>query len=339
MSTYLKPTQENIPIDNIVLDPTNPRIRWCFDEQLPDADKIKLAIKSDTSEKDSATAYRVLRKSIEVNKGIINPITINQLPDGKMIAIEGNTRVQIYLDLLKDTKEDQWKKIPAFVYKDLNQKDIDAIRLGAHIVGYREWDAYSKARYLFDLSTKQSMTSQDISSLCGGKEAEINKSIEAYRDMEEYHRPKCEELNLAFKHDRFSSYKELQKTKVKKDIITANKTIDDFAEWVLKGKLRINSDVRHLSSILKHREASELFFSEGGTAEEAYKLTQAPPPKNTQDLSLLELLSGLKAKIDNMTYLEITNIKNNPTGTLAECLTDVHEKVENVWELCELETE
>ena len=339
MSTYLQPDKVDIPIDTIKLDSSNPRIRWAFDEQEPSDEIVKLAIKSDTNEKNTATAYRVLKNCIKTTKGIINPITVNQLPDGELIAIEGNTRLHIYRELLTETGGEHWRKIPAYVYKSLTQTDIDAIRLSAHIVGYREWDAYSKARYLYDLSTKQNMSVQQIGGLCGGKHADIEKSIEAYTDMEKYHRPKCDELDENFRHDRFSAYKELQKSRIKQDILRAGKTIGDFAEWVLIGKIRINSDVRHLPSILKHREASDLFFSKGGTAEEAYKLTQTPPPKNAKDLSLLDLLLGLKDKIDNIPLTQINNIKNNPDGELAGCLTDVHEKVENVWEICNLQTE
>jgi hypothetical protein len=339
MSTYLKPNKEDIPIDNIKMDTKNPRIRWAFDEQEPSDEIIELAICSDTNEKSSATAYRALKASIKFNRGVINPITVNQLPDGTLIAIEGNTRLHIYRQLFEENQEEHWATIPAFVYKSLGQSDIDAIRLSAHIVGYREWDAYSKARYLYDLSTIQNMSTQDIGNLCGGKNADIEKSIEAYTDMEKYHRPKCEELGEPFKHDRYSSYKELQKTKIKQSLLIANKTIDDFAEWVIKGKIRINADVRHLSSILNHKKASDLFFSKDGTAEEAYKLTQTPPPKNAKDLSLLDLLLGLKDKIDNIPLSQINYIKDNPEGELAACLTDVHEKVENVWELCSLKTE
>jgi hypothetical protein len=339
MSSYLNPIKEDLPIQNIELDTTNPRIRWAFDEQEPNKENIQLALESSTSDDNTATSYRVLKNSIKVNKGIINPIIVNKSNDGKLVAIEGNTRVLIYIKLLEETGDDHWKAIPSYVYSSLKQHDIEAIRLGAHIVGHREWDAYSKAKYLFELYANQKMDFSDISALCGGKQADIEKSVEAYQDMQRYYRPRCEELQKRFDSSRYSSFKELQNTNVKTAITEIGKNISDFSDWVINQKIRINADVRHLKKIFRHNDARNLFLSEGGTAEEAIKLTQEEPPPSAKDMSLLDLMLGLKDKLDRITLAEINQIKNSPEGPMAEGLIDVHEKVENVWEICQLETE
>jgi len=49
-----------------------------------------------------------------------------------------------------------------------------------HISGHREWDAYSKAKYLYELNTNQNMTIQEISDYIGAKQIDTERSIQAY---------------------------------------------------------------------------------------------------------------------------------------------------------------
>ena len=125
-------------------------------------------------------SYSVLKESIKVNGGIINPIIVNRYPDGQLVVIEGNTRVQIYKEFVESDPDGPWKSIIAIVYDNLPDYKIHAIRLQTHLVGPRDWDAYSKAKYLHQLSDIDKMPMATIISFCGGKTQEIRKLIDAY---------------------------------------------------------------------------------------------------------------------------------------------------------------
>lgn len=84
----------------------------------------------------------------------------------KFIIIEGNRRISS-VKLLSDSKlrttievddnfpqventevTENLRKIPAIIYKE--RKNVDAYLGIRHIAGNRKWDAYAKAKYIYD---------------------------------------------------------------------------------------------------------------------------------------------------------------------------------------------
>ncbi len=181
-----------LPIDEIQLDKRNPRIAnylAVHDEDDITSDLMALLLGT-TSE-----ACASLRESIAANYGIIHPIVVNRQEDGTYVVIEGNTRLQIYKDFRKQNKPGNWNTIRAIVYDDIGDDEMHKIRLQAHLVGPREWDPYSKAKYLNYLSNEEHMPMSALISYCGGnsKASEIRNMIAAYSDMEHYYRPLCDD--------------------------------------------------------------------------------------------------------------------------------------------------
>ena len=70
-----------------------------------------------------------------------------------------------------------WETIKSIVYENVNEEKMDSIRLQAHLVGPREWDAYSKAKYLNYLVNVKYMQMTSLIVYCGGpsKASEIKK--------------------------------------------------------------------------------------------------------------------------------------------------------------------
>ena len=208
---------EKLDIEKVELDMENPRIiRFIemFSEDALTGEAVALALGSSVSE-EGTTNYYNLKDSIRVSKGIIHPIIVNYRSDlDKYVAIEGNTRVQIYKELKEEYPDELelWNYIPAIVYRDLPKDQIDMIRLQAHLVGPREWDAYSKAKYLHHLNVVEKMPMAQLVSYCGGKASEVPKQIRAYEDMETYYRKALEDES-AFDSKDFSKYVELQGVK------------------------------------------------------------------------------------------------------------------------------
>jgi hypothetical protein len=184
-----------LPVDEIELDRTNPRIRRFLEIYAgePTYDNIALALDVAGSGGDAqgATTPEKLRNSILTNGGIMQPIIVNKDRDGRLVCIEGNTRLYIYRAFVDEHVEGDWTHIPALVHEELGVTDIDAIRLQAHLVGPRPWDAYSKAKYLWELQHKELMPLDRIIAFCGGNRRDVVQAIQAYADMETYYRPVC----------------------------------------------------------------------------------------------------------------------------------------------------
>ncbi|HEV2501853.1 MAG TPA: ParB N-terminal domain-containing protein [Mesorhizobium sp.] len=149
--------QQNLSIYDVELDRNNPRIRRFvegFEGELTD-DNIQLALDIGSDEGDSnskgMTTADKLRNSILANSGIMQPIIVCRNDSGKYLCIEGNTRLFIYRRFHEDGVTGNWSTIPAIVHEALDGDGIDAIRLQAHLVGPRPWDAYSKAKYQWEL--------------------------------------------------------------------------------------------------------------------------------------------------------------------------------------------
>ena len=143
-----------LPIDEIDLDLDNPRIKQYLEIYSGNitSENIALALSASGGSSGTTSTYSALKESIKVNKGIINPIIVNKTSDGRLVVIEGNTRLQIYKEFAVADCDGPWKKIISIVYNNLPIEQIHAIRLQAHLVGPREWDPFSKAKYLNQLS-------------------------------------------------------------------------------------------------------------------------------------------------------------------------------------------
>ena len=130
-----------VPVNQIELDTSNPRIRKFLEmyEGPLKAEQIYLALGAggDDVGAGEATTFERLRNSIRANQGIIQPVIINRQKVGKLVCIDGNTRVAIYKDFLDAGQTGPWKTIPALVFEQLNEAAVEAIRLQVHLVGPR----------------------------------------------------------------------------------------------------------------------------------------------------------------------------------------------------------
>ena len=220
---------EQVPVADIELDRTNPRIRKFLEmyPEAPTADQIYLALGvAGDEEGESSTNFQKLRNSILTNGGIIHPVILNRRADGSLVCIEGNTRVALYKDFVEEKVAGNWTHIPALVHDQMDENQADAIRLQVHLVGARPWDPYSKAKYLHHLRTQETLPFSQIVDFCGGRLKDVMESINAYSDMEKYYRPVVDEGN--FDTSRFSGFVELQKPGVKEASDKSRLHIDGF---------------------------------------------------------------------------------------------------------------
>jgi len=308
-SQYLR-----LPVDELDLDFTNPRIAKFIEMYGNDitAEQMSLALGAgETPTEGSNTSFYSLREAIRTNGGIIHPIIANKQQDGRCVVIEGNTRALIYREFKKQKVEGNWDRIPCMVYEGLSQRDIDAIRLQAHLVGPRDWDPYSKAKYLDHLRNSNHLTMDQIVDFCGGRKREIIDYIAAYEEMEEYYRPLV--TDDAFDASRFSAFMELQKAQVKQAIINHKFNFTDFSKWVIDGLISPLHTVRQLPRILENPKSRAVFLKAG--ALEAMKLLDVPAVVDSlKDVSLATLARELSRRVLGMTYAELQRLRSSVAG-------------------------
>jgi hypothetical protein len=303
---------QELDINLVQLDKNNPRIRKYLEMY---GDKITgetIAFALNSSGDATSTTYDTLKESIRVSGRIIHPILVNKYPDGTLTVIEGNTRLQIYKDFNDaDPKSGLWKKIPSIVYDNLDPVDIEGIRLQSHLVGPRDWDPYSKAKYLNQLYNIDKLPMSQIISFCGGKAGEIKKLIDAYNDMEKYY-SSVEKDGFEPDIRDFSKFSELQNVSIITSLSLAGYTKKDFANWVIDGNIDNAMNVRKLPAILKNPAARAEFLKTNITkACESLTIDMGLDQK-FKNISYDSLAKELSGKIRNMPYSEIKSLRNDP---------------------------
>lgn len=322
-----------IDIDELELDRNNPRIKSILEMyQDVDEDKIKLALMSGSANAETAgTTYTSLRESIKTNGGIINPIIVSYCAQKKeYTVVEGNTRVQIYKEFKSNGVRGNWDQIPSIVFEDLEREKIDAIRLQAHLVGPRDWDPYSKAKYLNQLYNEDYLTTQQIVDFCGGKKQDISDYIEAYKIMETYYRPRLNSDD-EFEKSKFSAFREILKTSSREALAKNNFTLSDFSDWVIQDKFKPLNEVRNLPMILNNDKAREEFLKPNRTARDAIKLTVHAIDTNQIDKLTLELLLDQAIKrIKQLSFEEFRQIKNGEDRVRLTLLNDAYDELKEL---------
>ena len=155
----------------------------------------------------------------------------------------------------------------------MDETEAHKVRLQVHLVGNRQWNPYSKGKYLFELVEHKKFSTSELVELCGGDTADINQSIEAYKDMEEYYRPQLEDNN-EFDPSRFSAFRELQKPKIKESLDQHGYDEADFSKWVIDRKIDPLNSVRDLPRMLARSDIRKVFLKSG--ARQARRMLDAP---------------------------------------------------------------
>lgn len=315
-----------VPVSQIELDQSNPRIRKFLEmyDNDPTPDQIFLALgagNGDESGDSDGPTFQKLKQSIITSGGIIQPVILNRRSDGSLVCIEGNTRVALYQDFLKKEVNGSWHEIPAIVYESIDEYEVHAIRLQAHLVGPRPWDPYSKAKYLHELRHKQLLSFGEIVDFCGGRQKEVVTYIGAYEDMEAYYRPLIED-DSEFDTSRFSGFVELQKPGIKEEITRAGFNYSDFAEWIQNRKIFPLNKVRVLPRILRNHKAQEIFLKENVKAAEAV-LDKPSVMKSLEESDLTILARAMTKKLADLPYGDYQKLRNDPAGEAVDALIEV----------------
>jgi hypothetical protein len=328
-----------LPTASINLDKDNPRIKHYLEQYKEISSELIALALSDNSSEGSSTTYHSLRDSIKESRGIIHPIVVSHEPDESYVVIEGNTRLQIYREFEKNGTPGNWGEIIALVYEQLGDDEKHKIRLQSHLVGPREWDPYSKAKYLFYLSEVEGRNMNAIISMCGGNGSDIKKSIDAYKYMVNFYKPYTKEKGLDFDVSEYSKFKEHENSKIKSSIEKRKFEANDFAKWVANRNVNKAQGVRLIPQIMRNDDALRAFLKEDITAAEkvlhAAELASADLSEYPYDV----LASALYKRLFDFPVGEIQNLANDESySDKLWKLQNLKEKLDFVLDLVEKQT-
>jgi hypothetical protein len=317
-----------VPVGQIRLDETNPRIA-AFLEQFPTphtAEQVYLALGAGADDGGGGLpSFHRLKQAILTSEGIINPVILRTLGEDSFSCIEGNTRVALYREFKDDGLEGDWDTIPAIVHTEVSEEDVHAIRLQAHLVGPRPWTPYAKAKYLTYLRNAKHFEFARLVDFCGGNERSIREALEAFADIERYYRPQLES-DEDFDVERFSGFVELQKPGVKEAILQAGFSLNDFAKWIIDGKIIKLAHVRSIPKVLRDQQTRSVFLKSG--IEEALRSSDAPDlSKTLQEASLSALARGLTEAVRRIEYREVRRLRDDPASSAAQALVEAYEEL------------
>ena len=321
---------DHVSVESVELDKCNPRIAK-FLEMYGDnitAEQMSLALGAGDSESEgNRTTFSSLKESIRTNGGVIHPIIVSKFQDGRHVVIEGNTRTLIYREFKRQKVEGVWDKIPAMIYEGISQSEIDAIRLQAHLVGPRDWDPYSKAKYLDHLRNAKHLTMDQIVDFCGGRKREVLDYIAAYQEMESFYRPVV--TDDEFDQSRFSAFVELQRPRVRQSVINHKFTFTDFSKWVRDGLLSPLNTVRQLPRILDNPKSKAIFLKSGAT--EAMKVLEVPATTDAlKDITMEDLAREMCRRVMNMPYQELQRLRGNMNSEENAVLCEARDQLAQV---------
>lgn len=202
--------------------------------------------------------------------------------------------------------------IKAIVYENIDDDTMHSIRLQAHLVGPREWDAYAKAKYLNYLANEKYMPMTLLVAYCGGisKASEIKNMIAAYRDMEDYYRPLCSDDSM-FDVKKFHGFVEGQKRNVIDALKIHGYNKKDFSKWMLEGRFSKLEDVRSLPKILNSKKATEIFLKYNSQAAKKILAVEELSPDSLKDVPYEILAKELVKRMNEFQMNEILFLRTD----------------------------
>lgn len=323
---------EELPVYKVELDKENPRIKQFLSIYSPDkltSEHLALALSGGAD--DNGTKYAALKESIKKNEGIFTPIIVNHITkDDRYIVIEGNTRLKFYQEFFQKEKDEKWSTIISIVYDDMTENKKHAIRLQAHMVGSRDWDPFSKAKYLDYLYNTEKKSMEYLKVFCGGQEGYIRHLINAYNDMSKYYAEPMTQKGERPDPQKFSYYFEAQRNRCHEALSIHGYDMETFTNWILSEKIERAEHVRNLPKILGDEEVHNVFLREGSSAAIRKLEAQEAGSKRLSKADLYKMAHELSKRLLSISYYEAQNLKNPKYKERKEELINLQNTLNNL---------
>jgi len=293
-----------MPLKDVRLDPSNPRIQHAVRQKFKDAEVEQGDLQKLIMEMPGVSE---LFKSIRDNGGLLEPIHVR--PDGRVI--EGNCRAACYLKLRASIKgnDSKWETIPAVFVPSISDRQVAILQGHYHVAGKNKWQAYEKAGHLHTMKTILQMDEKEIAQALGMTEREVARDLKSYETMTHKLLPK---IKRGHGLDKWSFVQELYKRKDLEEYRNKPENVDAFVSLVVNDKIKRGADVRKLSKILKHPGASKVLAKHG--VDSAISMVgKADPTADSRTFRKLKEATSLLQKLPSK---ELQRLRDNENSRL-----------------------
>jgi hypothetical protein len=315
-------THERVPIDEIQLDPNNPRIRL----QIRHGNKKKPATAEDLLALVRAQpGYDDLQKHIRKLGGIYDPIIVRH--DGTVV--EGNTRLAA-LRVLHGTNrnDDRWKTAPITrLPADVPENVIELLMANFHIAGKTMWRAAAQADQIHRLVRELKVPIEQVADETRKSVGEIGYYLEAYEYLIKEVLPEAVNNGKAdwqqILETKFSHALELVKGKKLQAIRNDPETRQVVTKLIAHNQIT-GLEVRKLPDIMSNKKSTAILKKDGfKAASDARK--KADP---TIGSALIKSMQKTTELLQSMPHTDVALFKQHASAK--EALENLALAVENL---------
>jgi hypothetical protein len=320
----MKLSKISIEIENLLLDPNNPRFADISDESL----NIPFTRFSDTEIQKNAFNKMMnprfdvisLANSIETVGFVpVDNIVTKKCNGSSLVVVEGNRRVtaikhiinqyKIGQSLLTEDKINELSVIDVLVIDTVEDetesigKIIQGIR---NVSGIKEWDAYQKAQFISEMIEKGKAPGV-ISKMIGMSVKDINRYYKTYSAMSQF--KSDDEYSSKWKHSYFSYFDEVLKRPVlrtylgweeEKFLFMNQNNLHRFYDWIVPedetpAAITDARDVRYLVSLVG--EEKSLIYLDEKNLQKAINLVEQKN-FNTNKITLPDCIERINSAIE-----------------------------------------
>jgi hypothetical protein len=293
-------THETVDLNDLRLDPDNPRIRF----QLKRAGKAKATQEDLQKIIKEQPGYDGLQKTIRKAGGIHDPVIVRH--DGTVV--EGNTRLTVVSTLHRGMPSNpRWKSVPITrLPKDVPEQAIAMLMASYHVAGKNKWLAFAKADQIYQLVHKFKCTPEQIADETRNMTPrEIKQTLEAYEYLIKEVMPKAGNgSDQNFLESKWSHALEFVKNRELGEMKTDPAVRKTFAKLLKNGQIK-GIEVRRLPKILKNKRARKVLKTDGFKAAESILKKYDP----TVECLELRQIKKLTARIGKMKASAVDTFK------------------------------
>lgn len=298
-------THERVSIDDVRLDPNNPRIRL----------QIRYGTKKKPTSPDDLLAlvreqpgYDDLQKQIRKLGGIYDPIIVRH--DGTVV--EGNTRLAALRVLHGTNRNDaRWKTVPITrLPASVPENVVEMLMANFHIAGKTMWRPAAQADQIFRLVRELKVPIEQVADETRMSTREVQYYLEAYEYLVQEVLPEATKNGGAdwqqILESKFSHALELMKGKKLKSIRDDPEARKDVAKLIAHNKIT-GVEVRKLPELIGDKKTTAILKKDGfKAASDARK--KADP---TADSRILKSMKGTTELLRSLTQDDIALFKQH----------------------------
>lgn len=318
---------KEVPLNDIKLDSNN--VRFLHMSKRPSDKEIEKTL---WDEGDTDELYKQILSAGELyEKPVLN---------SELTVIEGNRRIVCLRKLkvesnsgnLPGISKGHFDKVNCIVLpKNISLQEIDLFLATIHVKGKKPWNAFNKAKHIFNLHDLRGLSFDDIAKTVGMGKATVIRAVDVYKATEKYGKKYNSDKEWFRK---FTYFDELYKRKDLKEFRKDTKNLNKFENWIFHKKLDDVREVRKLVIILQDKEAmiefekkdfnaamSEIGLKDPSINSAEFKkikdtinvirnLPRKELSKTVNDSSRMKLLNSLKKEVDSL-IKDIKPMKKN----------------------------